>query len=122
MSFLVLRRVCAIAMIALAITSCTPQNPEDLKQKTAQATAELKRDATAVASGIREGLSESKTLDLNSATKEQLVTLPGVSATEADRIIAGRPYDRTEDLVTRHIMSQKEYDRVSDLLKVDKKR
>jgi DNA uptake protein ComE-like DNA-binding protein len=121
MSFLVLRRLCTALVIMLATASCTHQNPEDLKEKTAQATAELKRDAKAVASGIREGWGEAKPVDLNSATKEQLMSLPGVSATEADRIIAGRPYNRPDDLVTRHIISAKEYGRISDLLKVGKK-
>jgi len=105
-------------VIMLAAVSCTRQNPEDLKEKTAQATAEMRRDAKAVASGVREGWSEAKPVDLNTATKEQLMSLPDVSATEADRIIAGRPYNRPGDLVTRHILSAKEYGRISDLLKV----
>ena len=46
------------------------------------------------------------------------MTLPGVTAAEADRIIAGRPYDRPEDIVTRQCHFQKEHDRISDLLKV----
>jgi DNA uptake protein ComE-like DNA-binding protein len=110
-------------LIMLACASCTTrQNPQDLKEKTAHATAELKRDAKAVASGIREGWSQYKTVDLNSATKEDLLKLPGVTSGKADRIIAGRPYNRPEDLVTRHIMSKKDYDRISDLLKVGKTR
>jgi DNA uptake protein ComE-like DNA-binding protein len=109
-------------LMTLTCTSCTRQNPQDLKEKTAQATAELKRDAKAVGSGVREGWSKYKTQDLNSATKEQLMTLPGINAGDADRIIARRPYSRPEDLVTRHIISKKKYDRVSDLLKVGKTR
>ena len=31
-------------------------------------------------------------LDINSASREQLKTLPGIGAAEADRIVAGRPY------------------------------
>jgi DNA uptake protein ComE-like DNA-binding protein len=91
-----------------------------LKEKTAHATAELKRDGKAVASGIREGWGKYKTLDVNTATKEQLMTLPGITAAQADRIIAHRPYGRPEDLVSRHIISKNEYDKISDLLKVKK--
>ncbi len=107
-------------LITLLCGSCARENPQDLREKTAHATAELKRDAKAVAGGIKEGWSQYKTVDVNSATKEQLLTLPGVTANEADRMIAGRPYNRTDDLVTRHILSKKEYARISDLLKVGK--
>ena len=115
-----LRQLCTILLSALVCTSCTRQNPQDLKEKTAYATAELKRDAKAFASGVREGWSKYKTEDLNSATKEQLMMLPAINEVDADRIIAARPYSRPDELVTRHIISKKKYDRISDLLKVKK--
>lgn len=90
------------------------QSPQELKEKTAEATAEAKSDAKAVAEGIREGWDRNQSLDLNTASKEQLVSLPGVSGAEADRVIAGRPYREPGELVTRHIMSKAEYDKVAD--------
>jgi competence protein ComEA len=107
-------------MLLMAMAACTSQNPQDLKEKTAKATAEMKRDAKAVASGIREGWSRDKPADLNSATKDQLLALPGVTPAEADRIIAGRPYQQTDDLLTRHILRKSEYDKIADLVKVKK--
>lgn len=103
-----------------SLVACTGQNPQDLKEKTARATVEIKRDAKAVASGIREGWSRDKPLDLNTATKEQLQTLPGISGKEADGIIGGRPYQRPEDLLSRHILPRTEYSRIADLIKVNK--
>src|SRR5690348_17634710 len=41
--------------------------------------------------------SQYKTLDVNTATREQLLTLPGITPADADRITAGRPYDTPED-------------------------
>jgi len=80
---------------------CTPQqNPQELKEKTAQETAMVKRDAKAVAEGIREGWSRDKPLDLNTATKDQLLSLPGLTAAEADRVIAGRPFHEPSEVVT----------------------
>lgn len=45
-----------------------------------------------------------KPLELNLATKEELMRLPGVDDLMADRIIAGRPYRVRTNLVTRGIM------------------
>ena len=88
-------------LLLAALAGCTQkqESPQEIKERTAQATADLKRDTKAVAEGIREGWSRDKPLDLNSATKDQLVTLPGVTEAEADRIIAARPYDDPGDLV-----------------------
>ena len=85
MDFLRYRYIPTILLLA-ALAGCTqPQNSQELKEKTAQATAEVKRDAKAVAAGIREGWSRDKPLDLNTATKEQLLSLPGMTAEEANR-------------------------------------
>jgi competence protein ComEA len=115
MDLLRYRHVPPILLLA-ALAGCTqpPQNPQELKEKTAQATAEVKRDAKAVAEGIREGWSRDKPLDLNTATKAQLESLPGVTAAEADRVIAGRPYNEPSDLVKRHILPKAEYDKIAD--------
>lgn len=110
----------AMALLA-ALAACTSkQNPQELKEKTAQATAQLKVDAKAVAAGIREGWSRDKPLDINAATHEQLITLPGVSGADADKVIAGRPYDTPDQLVTRHILTQREYDRIAARLTAKK--
>jgi competence protein ComEA len=114
MGFLGYRHVPTILLLA-ALAGCTqPQNSQELKEKTAQATAEVKRDAKAVAAGIREGWSRDKPLDLNIATKEQLLSLPGMTEAEADRVLAGRPYNDPNDLVKRHIMPKAEYDKIAD--------
>jgi competence protein ComEA len=74
----------------------------------------MKRDAKAVASGIREGWNRDKPLNLNTATKGDLLSLPGLTDAEADQVIEGRPYHDTSELVTRHIVSKSEYDKISD--------
>ena len=105
--------VLAILLLALLMGCNQRQSPQELKEKTAEATAEAKSDAKAVAEGIREGWNRNKPLDLNTATKEQLLSLPGVTGGEADRVIAGRPYNDPDDLVKRHIMSKTEYDKIA---------
>ena len=44
-------------------------------------------------------------IDLNSATRKELMTLPGVDAALAGRIIASRPYLSKTDLVTKDVLA-----------------
>src|SRR5450432_1722067 len=109
-------RLMITAWIGLAIASglaCAPnQSPDQIREKTAEATSALKRDTKAVAEGVKEGLSSKQSVDLNKASKDDLSALPGVSSKQADRIIAERPYATTHQLVTRHILSADEYAQV----------
>ena len=49
-------------------------------------------------------------VDINSASKAQLKSLPGVDDALADKIIAGRPYLSKSDLIGNKIVSQVTYD------------
>lgn len=45
-----------------------------------------------------------KRMNLNGASREELMTLPTVDAATADKIIAGRPYKVSAELLTRNII------------------
>jgi DNA uptake protein ComE-like DNA-binding protein len=51
-----------------------------------------------------------KLVDINSASKAELQTLPGITPELADKIIAGRPYNSKAFLVTRKIVPDTVYE------------
>ncbi|HZW79676.1 MAG TPA: helix-hairpin-helix domain-containing protein [Candidatus Deferrimicrobiaceae bacterium] len=112
-------RYLSLTALALALTTfvaCTTKdNPDEIRQRTAEATETMRRDTKAVVDGVKEGMGhDNKAIDINKASREDLLTLPGVTDHEADRIIAQRPYDDAHDLVTRHVIPQAEYDKIQD--------
>lgn len=113
-------RALALALASLGLLlllGCNqPESPDQIRQRTAEATSQVKQDTKAVAEGIKDGLKShsdsSGRIDLNAADKRELMTLPGITEGRADRIIAARPYDDTHELVTKNVLTRGEYDQI----------
>jgi DNA uptake protein ComE-like DNA-binding protein len=55
-------------------------------------------------------------VDLNSASKEDLMKLPGVGDATADKIVAGRPYKTKAELVSKKIVTKSVYSKIKNMV------
>ncbi len=53
-------------------------------------------------------------IDINSASKAQLESLPGIGKRRADAIVAHRPYKSPDELVSRKVIPGKVYTGIKD--------
>jgi DNA uptake protein ComE-like DNA-binding protein len=102
----------AISFLTIIPACNNGESPDEIRQRTAQATETMRRDTKAVVEGVKEGMGHDGAVNINKASREQLLTLPDLTGREADRIIADRPFNNTDDLVQRRILTQAEYDRI----------
>jgi competence protein ComEA len=53
-------------------------------------------------------------LDINSASVDELKTIPGIGDAYAKKIVDGRPYKRKDELVQKKVVPQGTYDKIKD--------
>jgi DNA uptake protein ComE-like DNA-binding protein len=125
-SFLVLALIASTLSIAHAQTS-TSSTPSaapkaDAAAKSASATATKAADQTksSAASASKETKKEAEAkasemakYDLNTASKDDLMKIPGIGTATADKIVAGRPWKQKSDLVHKGVMNKAMYDKAS---------
>jgi DNA uptake protein ComE-like DNA-binding protein len=109
--------IAIVVFVGLSGCTSTSRSPDAIRQNTANATAAAARDAKAVAQGIFDGLKTKGPININRASEQELETLPGIDAAAANRIIAGRPYGSSAELLRRHVITKKQYDRIATRIK-----
>jgi len=69
---------------------------------------------------ISSGLATAQGVDINSATSEELQTLPGIGPKLAQLVIDGRPYAKPEDIIRVKGIGEKTFEKMKDLIVVGK--
>jgi hypothetical protein len=133
---------CGATILMLCLAACTSRSPDHRGDKTreavAKATERMKpeirwsaqklghaaewaaEEALAAIEGFFEGWNrvDGRGVDLNSANEHQLETLPEITGDDARKIVEGRPYRSTSELLTRGIVSDAAYRKIRDHVKV----
>jgi competence protein ComEA len=94
-----------VVLAAAMLATATP--PLSAAQAAATKPAKPAKAASAPAAQL---------LDLNTATRDQLMALSGIGDAYADKIIAGRPYKAKDELVSKHIVPQATYNKIKNLV------
>lgn len=55
-------------------------------------------------------------MDINTASKKELATLPKIGDARAKAIVKGRPYNGKDDLINKKIIPQDAYDAIKDVI------
>ena len=70
--------------------------------------------ATAALSQTRPAPPAANQIDLNSASRDELMTLDGIGEVRADAIIRARPFRAKTELVERRLIPEALYEKISD--------
>jgi len=127
----------AISLSLLLLSACSTQDTEKTKQEAAKATeqikegskvaaVELKKDAKeaakqtkAIAEGVKQGLeTPDKAVNVNTASKTKLQTLPGIDEETAGRIMKGRPYHTTDEVGAKGVVSPEQFNAIKGKIAV----
>ena len=76
----------------------------------------LRTDGTQTAAKTHKTTTTEDRVDINHATIEELLKVPGMTQTWAARIVRFRPYRAKNDLLDRGVLSNEVYDRIKNLV------
>lgn len=91
-----------LLITALALMAAPYQQPKSSKAKQPSTTAQSTSSTSA------------KLIDLNTASQDELKSLPGIGDAYSAAIIKNRPYANKRQLLSKKVIPQATYDKIAD--------
>ncbi len=123
-------------LLAGCMNRSSQQNDEQLRDRSAQATRDVRKGAkelaaegkvaaanavdgvNAIAKGVKDGSHGAggdpitEPVDINHASTARLAMLPGISVSKANDIVKGRPWSNAHALVRRGLLTSEQYSKI----------
>ena len=123
LSSLAVAAALSVPFVAVAQTGTTPSTPPASTPAAAPAKTTTPTKTTAKSSSTKSTSSKSTHAakpDINSASKDDLMKVKGMTDADADKIIAGRPYKSVSELKSKKIIDTATYNKVHSHLMAKK--
>ncbi|WP_296447414.1 ComEA family DNA-binding protein [Rhodoferax sp. UBA5149] len=104
------------ALLLSANLSLAADAPTDTAKPAVGKAQATKNDAKAKVAAKGKAAAKVKLVDINSASSAELKKLPGITDSEATKIIAGRPYGSKAWLVSHKVLTEDIYAAISQLI------
>ncbi len=72
------------------------------------------KDAVKPAAEAKKDMGKHEPIDINTASADQLKSVPGIGDAYSKKIIDNRPYKRKDELVAKKVVPQGTYDKIKD--------
>jgi competence protein ComEA len=94
----------ALTLGLLTATPSTAQTPQPAAKSDKMAPAPKAADSKMAPAAAK--------IDINTATKDELMAFKGIGEKYSDKIIAGRPYARKDQLLSKNILPEATYNKI----------